>query len=114
MIHFKVIPHISEKYRCDRCQTTFGQQEAQRQKWICSTCLQPMAIRVEVGGFAHSGNRLMAKDLKEGMLITLERDFIYEIGEIEIRSNRIHFHLKGYGGWNPAPEHYVLTINGSW
>ena len=102
-----------EVYKCNRCKIFLEHLEVFK-TWKCPNCLQPVNIKVEVGGNWHTCLRLQPHEMKIGQLLTFERLHVHQILAIITDYDNYILALKEYGRQSVRNDDFFLIIDGAW
>jgi DNA-directed RNA polymerase subunit RPC12/RpoP len=108
-------PRIQENelYRCTECNKEYKYIEV-KENWKCPECGKYLYIKISIGKYEHSCQRVNPIDLRKGEIITLENVFIHEILDIKKSGVNYRVALKGYRVIEVENDSIITRIEGGW
>lgn len=108
----RTVPHVTEEYRCDRCETKNTLQEVYL-TWKCPSCSCPVSIKIITKDAVLSCNRLHPSELRVSQYVVIG-DYTHEILRISEQSSSYSIALEGYKVIEVTDECLLLVVEGAW
>ena len=103
----------NEIYKCIYCMNEYHFHSI-NEKWKCPKCKKHLHIKIKIGKFNHSVQRIYPELLQVGEIITLENEQIHEILDIRKKGDKYRIALKAYKVIEIDSDSIVHRIEGGW